>query len=897
MGSETKSKPLLEAISAPNRRFPSAQYAALGLLLVAAICYQLRFTAEQFPVLWGHSDAPRRPFYGAASGDGPIRTYLTSQEAQKAGLQNGDILKTVNQKPAIGTAVFGEALAHARAGNILTVTVEHSGQTKPAEQTAGITLQRQNAGADLRALAISFVLSVAMPFFCLFLGFWVAAVRPRNPQAWLLLGLMLSFAAFITPATEAWGPHWRVLATIYYRSFNFALPIFALLFGIYFPSPFSPNLRWRWWNWMKWLIGLPLILFSVGHVVSAVGEMENRASVLSLDRLLGKIDLLWDPLLIATFVVVIACLIEKWRLATSVDSRRRLQLLLVGTAVSLAPKLILIAVADVNHQPFESAFPRWVYLPAHLLQQVLFPLTLAYVIVVYRAMDVRVVVRRGLQYALATRAIRVLQLIVTIAVIWVAVYVPTTGFWSSPLRFITIALAVALMSRFGKAADRLRAWTDRHFFRDAYNAELILSDLGEKVRTIVETGPLLETVAGRIADSLHVRRIAVMLNGGGPHQLAYSIGYGNAPPDVTFAANGAVVQQLERERQPSRVYFGDPDSWIYRDPEMTNEQRTGLAELESELLVPFSVKAKLIGFMSLGQKSSEEPYSGSDMLLLKSVATQTSMALEVAGLTAAIGREVAQRERLNRELEIAREVQERLFPQVLSAVPGLDYYGHCKPAREVGGDYYDFLELAGKTLGVAIGDVSGKGIGAALTMAGLQASLRAQARIAEDNLTGLMGNLNRLVYEVSSDNRYATFFYAHYEPRSLQLTYVNAGHNPPLVLRKSGPQWQVIRLDVGGGVIGLLQASSYLQGAFTLKAGDLVFAFTDGISEAMNAQEEEWGEENLIEAAKTCEGLSASECASRIMTAAQDFTAGAPQYDDMTLVVLRVLSSTAGLSD
>src|SRR5689334_4400395 len=138
MGSETKSKPLLEAISAPDRRFPSARYAALGLLLVAAICYQLRFTAEQFPGLWGHSDAPHRPFYSTASGDGPIRIYLTSQEAQKAGLQNGDILKTVNQKPAIGTAVFGEALAHARAGDILTVTVEHSGQTKPAEQTAAI---------------------------------------------------------------------------------------------------------------------------------------------------------------------------------------------------------------------------------------------------------------------------------------------------------------------------------------------------------------------------------------------------------------------------------------------------------------------------------------------------------------------------------------------------------------------------------------------------------------------------------------------------------------------------------------------------------------------------------------------------------------------------------------
>src|SRR5207342_565366 len=158
------------------------------------------------------------------------------------------------------------------------------------------------------------------------------------------------------------------------------------------------------------------------------------------------------------------------------------------------------------------------------------------------------------------------------------------------------------------------------------------------------------------------------------------------------------------------------------------------------LLVPLSVKDKLIGFMSLGQKSSEEPYSGNDLRLLKSVATQTGMALEVASLTASIGLEVAQRERTNRELEIAREVQERLFPQVLPPVPNLDYCGYCQPARVVGGDYYDFLELPDKRLGVAVGDVSGKGIGAALMMAGPQASLRAQASINGHNLAELMSS-------------------------------------------------------------------------------------------------------------------------------------------------------------
>src|SRR5579859_4150507 len=133
-------------------------------------------------------------------------------------------------------------------------------------------------------------------------------------------------------------------------------------------------------------------------------------------------------------------------------------------------------------------------------------------------------------------------------------------------------------------------------------------------------------------------------------------------------------------------------------------------------------------------------------------AAQTELAHEVARLTTAIGRETAQRERLNRELEIAREVQEHLFPQRLPVVPGLDYCGQCRPAREVGGDYYDFLELSGGRLGIAIGDVSGKGVGAALMMASLEASLRGQASLTGGNLAELISRVNRLVYEASSAN-------------------------------------------------------------------------------------------------------------------------------------------------
>ncbi|HEY6271807.1 MAG TPA: PP2C family protein-serine/threonine phosphatase [Terriglobales bacterium] len=174
-------------------------------------------------------------------------------------------------------------------------------------------------------------------------------------------------------------------------------------------------------------------------------------------------------------------------------------------------------------------------------------------------------------------------------------------------------------------------------------------------------------------------------------------------------------------------------------------------------------------------------------------------------------------------------------------------------------------------------------------MAALEASLRGQATLAGGNLAELIGRVNRLVYEASSVNRYATFFYAQYDPESLQLTYVNAGHNPPFISRKSGEGWQVMRLEVGGAVIGLLQNFPYQQGSFALQPGDMLLLFTDGVSEAMNAADEEWGEERLIQAAQSGDGLGTAGMIARIMSAADAFAAGAPQHDDMTLVALRVL--------
>jgi sigma-B regulation protein RsbU (phosphoserine phosphatase) len=260
------------------------------------------------------------------------------------------------------------------------------------------------------------------------------------------------------------------------------------------------------------------------------------------------------------------------------------------------------------------------------------------------------------------------------------------------------------------------------------------------------------------------------------------------------------------------------------------------------------------------------------------------LALEVSELAHSLAAEAAQRERVNREMEIAREVQERLFPQFMPDIPGGSVAGGCRAALGVGGDYYDVFPLEDGRVGLAIGDVSGKGISAALLMASLRASLRGVTLDNPRDFAMLMHKVNRLVYEASASNRYATFFFAAFDPKTRRLECVNAGHNPPVVLRNG----EVIRLEADGPVVGLLPFAPYTEQEMMLEPGDLLILYTDGISEAMTHADEEWGEERMIASALAVRNKSATEILRTMLADADKFTAGAPQHDDMTILVLQL---------
>lgn len=239
--------------------------------------------------------------------------------------------------------------------------------------------------------------------------------------------------------------------------------------------------------------------------------------------------------------------------------------------------------------------------------------------------------------------------------------------------------------------------------------------------------------------------------------------------------------------------------------------------------------------------------------------------------------------RAEREMQIARDVQSRLFPQTMPVLATLDYAGSCIQARQVGGDYYDFLDLGASHVAFVLADISGKGIAGALLMANLQANLRGRSELALDDLPRLLKSVNQFFYENTPEDRYATLFLAVYHDVSRQLTYANCGQPSPLVFRADG---SVERLPATATVIGLFPDWQCATRTTTLLSNDVLVIYTDGVTEANDADGNEFGEARLREiVARNSQDPPAALLAA-IQDAVQKFAVG-EQFDDLTLVVAR----------
>ena len=237
------------------------------------------------------------------------------------------------------------------------------------------------------------------------------------------------------------------------------------------------------------------------------------------------------------------------------------------------------------------------------------------------------------------------------------------------------------------------------------------------------------------------------------------------------------------------------------------------------------------------------------------------------------------------EWAIACEVQQRFMARLGPELDTLDYSAQCRQAHELGGDCYDFVPLSDNRLALAIGDASGKGLAAALMISSVQSSLRTAASFAGDDIAAVLAVVNHQVHASSLADRFATLFYGVFDGTTRTLRYVNAGHNPPIVMRRDG---SIERLETGGAPVGMFPQWTYEQGTVQLNPGDVVLAYTDGVVEALNSAGEEWGVEGFRNAAAESHARTADGIVHAIFQSMDRFSRGR-QTDDATVMVLRVV--------
>ena len=468
---------------------------------------------------------------------------------------------------------------------------------------------------------------------------------------------------------------------------------------------------------------------------------------------------------------------------------------------------------------------------------------------------------------------------------------------------VSVLLLVVFIITHIVARRRLLPKIERYYAPAPYDERKIFFDLGQGSQHVASIDQLYQRVAEKVRNALDASNAAIFIRDDNTGNFNLRVLTGvpaeSCPPGKTLQLNkrAFVVRRLMNLSTPLLIEPREIETWSQALNSVlpsTREERASehevLRAIKSTLLVQIRQKNELVGILSFGPRQRGFQYAVADRELLMSIAAQLALIIDNARLTE---RMVAQ-ERMRRELALAAEVQQRLLPSCAPKGVAMEVAGFCEPARGVGGDYYDFINFDNSSqLGLAIADVAGKGMPAALLMSTVQATLRSlTARNGSSSgphseLASIVTKLNRLLFNTTNGEHYVTFFYATFDEATQLLTYVNAGHNPPIYLQADS-DLEVRQLTSGGLVAGAFEHAAYEQETVQMKPNDLLFLYTDGLSEALNVEGEEFGTSRIMDTLKSIKTLSADQIRDVVVRRVKEWCTGMSLYDDLTFVVMKV---------
>lgn len=800
---------------------------------------------------------------------GSILVYdvAAGSPAEQAGLLPGDQIIALNGHQLTSYALFDKVWSRSRPGDPVEITARRAGIAEPVTLHAVFRAARIEMPSEGVARASVREILRFFPIFFVIVGFGVLFLRLDDPHAWLLALLFAGFIAVPGYISRGALPDWMQTYTSLYRAiFNSLITALFYIFFALFPERSPLEKRAPWLKWVALALGAMMIWPGLQSADPRLpGLVGNR---LGQDRSEYLRQVITYGLLLLGMISLVGNCVSR---ETSPEARRKSRVLLAGTLVGVLPYVLEHMVIDFSgHRP--------VFLVDQILGLLvlLYPLSFAYSIVRHRVLEIPALLRRSARYVLVQRGYFVLLFLGAMLAIFLFTKV-FARYFADNSQFamaLSAAFGVGLVWASGPLVKRGTDRIDRSFFRRAYDARMVLQDLADKIRSVRDRQELARLLEHHLTEAFHPQSMAIYFAGNDGELLATGPA---VPEDLAVLDRNArmLLEVSVRGRSWDVPPEGDED----------RPRNFPLASLSPECLVPLLGRdARMTGLLLLGLPLSEEPYSREDKELLDSVAGQSAVALENMGLAEQIANRMEADRRAAHEIEIARDVQSRLFPQVMPALETLDYAGSCLQARQVGGDYYDFLDLRAQHVAFVLADISGKGIAGALLMANLQANLRSRTAAAMEDLPTLLRSANQLFYENTPDDRYATLFFAVYNDVTRELMYANCGHNPPLLFRGDG---RVEQLGATATVIGLFSEWDCDTKTVTLQPGDVLVIYTDGVTEANDAKGDEFGDERFREVVQRNLWRGPRDLLTAIQDAVQKFAVG-EQFDDLTLVVGRV---------
>ena len=787
------------------------------------------------------------------SGPNVVSQVFGTGEA--AGLRPGDRILAINGRPysSFDELFFGE-LRRAEPGSMNAYRVLREGEeleiTVPTGQVGARAVMARSG--PLFAVGGAYILIGALVFL----------MKPKAVESWLFflmtccIGTGVGLSSPADLIQPSWLYHLRFLA-------NVLIPATIIHLALRFPKPREAALR------RPWLVGLP---YAVSLAIFAL-RLAIAAEHWTVPKL---VFVLWIGYTMAGVAFFLASTAWNALREPSIIIRLQSRVIFVGTLLGfLIPTLDLLA-GTLWQAAF---FPNPIIGFGIFFS--LFPLSIGYTIVKHDLFAIDVIVRRTYGYVLSTGAI-----VGTYAALvsMVNVAFGTAEAARSPLFAVGFALVVVFF--FEPLHRRIQQFVDRTFYRQQYDYRAALKRLSEAMTTILDPQLILRTLAGTVVREMSLENGVLLL------------------PEPAAAAHRVAVVEGVDPRSLGVERLPDSDALVRRvrqggdhvlrhdvamDPAYEAERGAlarSLDALSAELVLPLLYKEEVRGLLSLGRKKSGKLFTPEDFDLLKTMLSQSAIALENARLF----RENLDKGRMEEELKIAREIQLGMLPQHAPQLPGVQIAARMVSAREVGGDFYDFvaLEAAGPDdrLGILIGDVSGKGVSAGLLMAGARSTYRVLLD-AERGVGEVMNDANRRLHKELRKGSFVALLYAVLDARARTLTFCNAGQTQP-VLSLAGAAPSHIEAPGDTFPLGIVPDCEYRDATLELREGSVVVFYTDGCVEAMNTAHELYGFERFLASVQAHRELVAPALLDALFADIARFAAGAEPHDDITIIVVRI---------